>query len=214
MKHTEDNLIQLSALQHYLFCPRQCYLIHAEQTWEDNIFTAEGKIMHENVDEQKERSRGDSVKIEYGLLIRSLKLGLSGKTDVVEFHKQENGVWLPYPVEYKRGKPKKKRCDEVQLCAQAICLEEMLEITVPEGALFYGKTKHRHSVYFDKALRDLVENTSVRIHELIENRNPPPAIYEKEKCTACSLVNLCLPKISSKNVSEYLTYHLSSMSPT
>ena len=205
MEDREDNLIQLSSLQHYMFCKRQCYLIHAEQTWEDNIFTAEGKIMHQNADQQKEEYRGNNLKIEYALLIRSLKLGITGKADVVEFHKESNGIWRPFPVEYKRGKPKENRCDEIQLCAQALCLEEMLNIDVPEGALFYGKTKHRHNVSFDKILRSLTEETCLRVHELLEQATPPPAVYVRELCEACSIKNLCLPKISGKSVSFYLS---------
>ncbi len=126
--YNEDDLIQLSALQHLLFCERQCALIHIEQVWAENMFTAEGKIMHERVDSSKSESRG-KVRVEFSVPLRSLRLGLVGKADVVEFH-QKSGEWHPFPVEYKRGKPKMNNCDKVQLCAQALCLEEMLEVEI------------------------------------------------------------------------------------
>ena len=127
---TEDDLLPLSALQHLLFCERQCALIHIEQMWNENLFTAEWRIMHKRVDEANRESRGD-VRIEFGMPLRSLRLGLIAKADVVEFHRKpasqnvKSPEWVPFPVEYKRGKPKKDNCDEVQLCAQALCLEEM-----------------------------------------------------------------------------------------
>src|SRR3989337_821592 len=139
-----DDLIMLSALQHYVFCPRQCALIHIEQLWAENVLTAEGRIMHDKVDTANRESRGN-IRIEYGVPMRSLRLGLIGKADVVEFHK-DGDRWIPFPVEYKRGKPKPGNCDKVQLCAQAICLEEMLSVRIPKGALFYGKTKRRLDV--------------------------------------------------------------------
>ena len=138
----EDDLITISALQHYVFCPRQCALIHIEQVWTESGLTAEGRIMHEKVHEEQRESRG-SVRVEYGIPLRSLRLGLIGKADEVEFRKVDKAPWQPFPVEYKRGKPKPDHCDAVQLCAQAMCLEEMLSVAVPRGALFYGKTRRR-----------------------------------------------------------------------
>lgn len=198
--YNEDDLIQLSALQHLVFCERQCALIHIEQVWSENLFTAEGRIMHDKVDTANRESRGN-IRIEYGVPMRSLRLGLIGKADVVEFHKQGER-WIPFPVEYKRGKPKGGNCDMVQLCAQAICLEEMMNVGIPEGALFYGQTRHRHDVKFDSALRKETEAAAVRLHELIESRLTPQAEYSA-KCKKCSLVELCLPKASSK-ASNYL----------
>jgi CRISPR-associated exonuclease Cas4 len=132
---------------------------------------------------------------------------------VVEFHRQDNRIWQPYPVEYKRGKPKENRCDEVQLCAQALCLEEMLSTSIPEGALFYGKTKHRTIVLFDESLKRLTAEICTKTHELLRQEQSPPAFYEKAKCFNCSLVNLCLPKISEKNVSQYISSMLSEEAP-
>jgi CRISPR-associated exonuclease Cas4 len=196
MLYDEDDLIQLSALQHYIFCPRQCALIHIEQVWSENILTAEGRLMHERAHEEGSEKRGD-VRIERGLPIRSLRLGLSGKTDVVEFHKQLDGSWLPYPVEYKHGKPKPDDSDRIQLCAQALCLEEMLDTAVPEGALFYGKTWHRHDVIFDEALKAETKSVAMMVHKFLDDGRTPPPIYSK-RCESCSLIELCMPKAIQK----------------
>lgn len=198
--YSEDDLIQLSSLQHFMYCERQCALIHIEQIWSENVFTAEGRIMHDKADSNKFESRGN-VRIDYSVPLRSLRLGLIGKADVVEFHKQGD-KWIPFPVEYKRGKPKIDDCDKVQLCAQAICLEEMLNVEIPEGALFYGQTHHRHDVLFDKALRMETEDAAKKVHELIEAGITPKAEYSK-KCKQCSLYEICLPKVSRK-ASNYL----------
>lgn len=199
--YNEDDLIMLSALQHYAYCPRQCALIHIEQVWSENLFTAEGRIMHDKVDTANRESRG-KIRIEYGVPLRSLRLGLIGKADVVEFHKKENGTWMPFPVEYKRGKPKIDDCDKVQLCAQAICLDEMLNVEIIEGALFYGQTRRREDVVFDKALRMETEETARKVHDLIESGVTPRAEYSA-KCKLCSLLEICLPKASRK-ASNYL----------
>lgn len=200
----EDDLLPLSALQHLLFCERQCALIHIEQVWTENLFTAEGRIMHERVDSGEHLSR-NGVRVETALALRSLRLGLSGKADVVEFHREDKGGWRPYPVEYKRGKPKSANWDQVQLCAQALCLEEMLHCQVPEGALFYGKPRRRQVVCFDDKLRGETEETASRLHQLVRSGVTPPARYEK-KCDSCSLVQLCLPKVAAKgkSVRRYL----------
>ena len=195
----------LSALQHILFCERQCALIHIEQQWEENIFTVEGNIMHEKVHDSGNESRGN-IKIARGVPLRSLSLGISGIADVIEYHKDiATNKWIPYPVEYKRGKPKEHRADEVQLCAQAICLEEMQKIKIPCGALFYGKTRKKMEIIFDDELRNLTINTAENLHSLINSRITPPAKYDK-KCKACSLLNICMPKLSNhkNSVNKYL----------
>lgn len=199
--YTEDELIQLSALQHLVFCERQCALIHIEQLWSENLFTAEGRIMHDKVDTANRESRGN-IRIEYGVPMRSLRLGLIGKADVVEYHRMDDGTWLPFPVEYKRGKPKMDDCDKVQLCAQAICLEEMLNVEIKKGALYYGRTRRREDVVFDEKLRLETEDAAKKVHALIESGMTPKADYSK-KCKKCSLYEQCMPKISSK-VSNYL----------
>jgi CRISPR-associated exonuclease Cas4 len=209
--YTEDDLIPLSALQHLLFCERQCALIHIEQMWNENLFTAEGRIMHERVDEASRESRGD-VRIEFGMPLRSLRLGLVGKADVVELHRKtaskdaKSPEWVPFPVEYKRGKPKKDNCDKVQLCAQALCLEEMLDVEIPRGALFYGKTRRRKDVNFDNALRQETESAANRLHKLIESGKTPNPVYTP-KCKSCSFFHVCLPKTIEKrhSVKQYLS---------
>ncbi len=203
--YTEDDLLMLSALQHYLFCPRQCALIHIEQSWEENRLTAEGRILHERVHTAGRESRRD-IKLEFDLPLRSLRLGISGRADVVEFHLQDNGIWQPYPVEYKRGRPKKDDSDRVQLCAQALCLEEMLDISVPAGALFYGKKHRRTEVTFDKELTDKTIATADNLHKLVASGITPPPEYSK-KCKSCSFVSICLPKAMAKKrrVHKYLT---------
>jgi CRISPR-associated exonuclease Cas4 len=202
--YSEDDLIMVSALQHIAFCERQCALIHIEQIWDENRATAEGHIMHEKVHEQDRESRG-AVRIEYGLPLRSLRLGLIGKADVVEFHRQPDRSWEPFPVEYKRGKPKPDNCDMIQLCSQAMCLEEMLSVSVPRGAIFYGRTRRRLDVSFDDNLRRETEDTAKRAHELIASGVTPPPVYGK-RCKSCSLMEECLPETIGKksSVKRYL----------
>ena len=207
MTYTEDDLLPLSGLQHLLFCERQCALIHIEQVWAENVLTAEGRIMHERVHEEGKESRGD-VRIEFGMPLRSLRLGLIAKADVVEFHRDRehpDDVWRPFPVEYKRGKPKKGNFDKVQLCGQAMCLEEMLDVEIPAGALFYGKTRRRQDVDFDSVLRRETEAAAKRFHELVEAGVTPKAVYMK-KCGNCSMYDLCMPKTveKSRSINKYL----------
>jgi len=208
MNHTEDDLLPLSALQHLLYCPRQCALIHVERIWMENRFTAEGRIMHERVHTPDvEKRRG--VRVEYALAIRSLRLGLAGVADVVEFHPPRPGSEqvgeIPYPIEYKLGKPKPEDWDRVQLCAQALCLEEMLDVAVPEGALFYGRERRRNKVQFAVDLRQRTEDTARRLHELVAAGITPSPEYGK-KCESCSLRDACLPKPCAQKarVSRYL----------
>lgn len=160
--------------------------------------------MHEKVDTAKYESR-KNVRIEYGVPMRSLRLGLIGKADVVEFNRIGEGEWMPFPVEYKRGKPKAADCDRVQLCAQAICLEEMLDVEIREGALFYGQTRRREDVVFDRELRMETEVIAGKVHELIESGITPAPEYSK-KCESCSLLELCMPRICgrTRSVSNYL----------
>ena len=188
----EDTLIPLSALQHHLFCPRQCALIHIEQIWAEDVATAEGRLLHERADAGGGESR-PSMRMARGLALRSFALGVSGKADVVEFHEVRRGErGRPFPVEYKRGKPKAHRADEVQLCAQAICLEEMFATTVPEGALFYGVTRRRLAVAFDDALRDLTAHIAAETRAMVASGRTPPPV-KTPACRRCSLETLCQP---------------------
>lgn len=185
----EDALVPVSALQHYLFCPRQCALIHVERIWAEDGATAEGRILHERVDGGRpDRRRG--VRTVRGIALRSLAHGLAGKADAVEF---SEGDPAPYPVEYKRGRPKAHRADEVQLCAQALCLEEMFDRPVPEGALFYAQTKKRLRVRFDADLRALTMRVTGEVRAMLAaNRTPPPRAMPA--CKRCSLADQCRPK--------------------
>lgn len=187
----------ISALQHLLFCPRQCALIHVEQVWSENWFTALGRTEHQKAHTQGSEKKGN-VLIARDLSLRSLELGLIGKADVVEFREG-----IPYPVEYKHGRPKTNRCDEVQLCAQALCLEEMLSVAIPEGALFYERPHRRTVVEFNSDLRELTVQTAQKLHALIQNQITPAAVYEKAKCEHCSLKDICLPDIST-HIQQYL----------
>lgn len=200
----DDELIPISALTHYAYCPRRCALVHIEQIWTENRFTAEGRIMHEHVHEEGDESRGN-VRIERGASLRSLRLGLIGKADVVEYHRQTDGTWQAFPVEHKRGKPKIDHSDKIQLCAQALCLEEMLNATIPAGALFYGKTRRRLDVDFDEALRLETQNIAQQTHALITSGQTPKPVYAK-RCESCSLLGECMPKTIQKkrSVEGYL----------
>lgn len=202
---TADEYIPISALQHYLYCPRQCALIHLERIWTENVFTAEGRQIHERAHGNASEKRGD-CKTVTGLLLHSTTLGLTGQADVVEFHRQD-GLWQAYPVEYKRGRPKSGDADRVQLCAQALCLEEMLEGDIPEGALFYGKTRRRCVVAFDAALRERTVATVRAVQALLlqgDTPPPPPLEVINSICPDCSLRDDCLPLAPRVSARHYL----------
>jgi CRISPR-associated exonuclease Cas4 len=188
-----------------MFCPRQCALIHVEQIWVESGLTAEGRILHAKVDAGGVETRRD-VRRAFGLPIRCLRLGLVGKADVVEFHRQAGGGWAPYPVEHKRGRRKEEDWDRVQLCAQALCLEEMLGVPVPEGALFYGKEQRREVVTLGDSLRRETENVAAAVHRLVRESYTPLPAYTA-KCDNCSLLGICLPqKVGGRGnrVAKYL----------
>ena len=191
----DDDLIPLSALQHYLYCPRQCALIHVEQQWAENRQTAEGRLLHQRADQPQTEQR-HGVRTVTAMPLASPALGISGIADVVEFHDEQ-----PFPVEYKRGRPKAHRADEVQLCAQALCLEAMLGQPVPEGALFYGETRRRKAVPFDAALRGLTLDTIAATRKLLSGRRTPVAQYQPRRCDACSLIELCQPRLLGRKQS-------------
>lgn len=195
----EDALIPLSALQHYLYCPRQCALIHVERQWAENLFTAEGRLLHERSDKPGQGLRG-KVRTITAMPIRSFALGVAGIADVVELRRVGN-IWKPYPVEYKRGAPKAHRADEVQLCAQALCLEEMFKTEISEGALFYGKTRRRKPVAFDAELRRLTQVAAAETRSLIAAGRTPAPVYETARCRGCSLAELCWPQRLSRRSS-------------
>lgn len=190
----DEALIPLSALQHFLYCPRQCALIHVEQLWAESQHTAEGRLLHDKADKPKmERRKG--VRTVTAMPLAQPQLGITGVADVVEFHMGDDGVEHPYPVEYKRGRPKAHRADEVQLCAQALCLEHMLNCQIPEGALYYGETRRRNVVLFDEALRALTCETIVATRAMVASGCTPSATYLAKLCDNCSLLDLCQPRL-------------------
>lgn len=217
--YNEDEWLALSGLQHFAFCKRQWALIHIEQQWVDNYLTTAGSLEHERAhDYAQSESRGDLL-ILRGLRVFSRSLGLTGACDVVEFHKNDEGVplrgqsgrWLPYPVEYKHGSSKLANEDRVQLCAEAICLEEMLSCTIPQGALFYQKTRRREIVDLSDSLREQVIAMSAQMHELYERGHTPRARRSKA-CTACSLKDVCLPELTkTRSGSEYINTMLAEL---
>lgn len=212
MQYTQDELLMISGLQHYIFCPRQWALIHIEQSWQENFQTVDGALMHKKAhDSQLTESRGDLL-ITRGMHVFSATLGLSGQCDVLEFRRCAEGVtlhgrqglWRPFPVEYKRGKAKASDCDRIQLCAQAMCLEEMLCCSISSGALYYGETHSRQTVDFTDDLRELVQETAKEMHTLFRCGYTPKA-KPKKACNACSLKEQCLPKLAkTQRVSTYL----------
>lgn len=199
-----DDFVPLSALQHYLYCPRQCALIHIERLWAENRQTAEGRLLHERANTPEIEHR-HGIRTITAMPLSSATLGISGIADVVEFRKTGE-FESPFPVEYKRGRPKAHRADEVQLCSQALCLEAMLDVRVPEGALFYGQSRRRKSVVFDDELRELTRQTIRATRQMIRSGRTPTAEYLPKRCDACSLIDLCQPKLLSKgrNVDAWL----------
>ena len=215
--YTPDECLMLSGLQHFRFCRRQWALIHIEQQWAENLRTVEGQLLHERAhNEQLRESRGD-LWVVRGLRVQSLTLGLSGQCDVVEFRRDEThgvplagkeGLWQAYPVEYKHGAPKQNGCDELQLCAQAMCLEEMLCCDIPSGALFYGETRRRLHVPFTPELREEVRTDAAQMHDLYR-RGYTPRVKPTKSCSACSLKELCLPRLQKSGpVLDYLRDHM------
>ena len=198
--NAEDLLLPISALQHYLFCPRQCALIHVERLWAENMATAEGRILHEKADSGKGDRRGGLQTLR-SVQLRSFTLGVAGVADVVE----KRGDAL-IPVEYKRGKPKTHRADEVQLCAQALCLEEMFGAAVAEGVLFYGAVRRRHSVAIDAELRALTMQVAQDARDMVLADRTPAPVWNAKLCGACSMAELCRPKrmVNPPNVAKWL----------
>lgn len=210
--YDEKDYLQLSGLQHFRFCRRRWALIHIEQQWAENYRTIDGALMHENAHDSTFReSRGDLLVVR-GVSISSSSLGVSGQCDVLEYHQGirgiplsgREGLWQPYPVEYKRGVPRKDTGDTLQLCGQAMCLEEMLCCSIPEGALYYGETRRREAVAFTQELRDQVCSCLEEMHQLYKKAYTPK-VKPSKSCNACSLKDLCLPRLmKNRSVSDYL----------
>jgi CRISPR-associated exonuclease Cas4 len=203
--YAEDDFIQISALQHYVYCPRQCGLIHVENAWNENMFTVRGEILHDKVDTDTYESRG-TLRSVRGLRIHSFRLGIVGRCDVIEFRKPTKGSEAEevMPVEYKSGEPKDNISDKVQLCAQVLCLEEMLNAQITHGAFFYGKIRRRSQVEIDKQLRAQTEDIIAAVHEIASKKAVPAAKYS-EKCRNCSLEEICMPKaMNEKKLKQYM----------
>jgi len=222
-KYSDEDLLMLSGIQHIAFCERQWALIHLEQQWSENVLTVEGQFLHERADNPFEDEKRGEIVIWRALQLTSYYLGLIGRADVVELLKAsgtdadsieimgKKGRWKLVPVEYKRGKPKPDYCDEVQLCAQAICLEEMYKINIREGFLYYDAIRHRTGVDFSPALRKQVEYFSQRMHDIYKTGITPLSDY-KPHCRSCSLKDLCLPAsmVNKHSANDYLRNSLGS----
>jgi CRISPR-associated exonuclease Cas4 len=201
-EYTPDELLPLSGIQHFVFCRRQWALIHVERQWQENALTVEGKLLHKRADNPFFSETRKGVITARSVPIASYHLGLSGVCDVVEFTESPEGVqlpgreglFLPAPVEYKRGHEKRNPCDEAQLCAQAICLEEMLSVAIPSGYLYYGETRHRVAVELTAELRELVRSMSEEMHAYFQ-RGYTPRVKTSKACRSCSLADVCLPTL-------------------
>ena len=217
--YTDDEMLMLSGIQHYMFCPRQWALIHIEQQWADNRLTTEGQLLHKNVDNPFYRQKnGDTITLR-SLHIASKRLGLYGITDAVELipsdspkdaitHNRYPGYWKPYPVEYKRGHSKLDERDEVQLAAQAMCMEEMYGITVPYGALYYDEVKHRENIAISDSLRTTTVQCAKEMHSIFKSGVMPKPI-KASHCRNCSLKDICMPEMSGcTQVKTYLNKNL------
>lgn len=217
-RYTDDSLLPLSGLQHYAFCPRQWALIHIERHWSENVRTVEGRHLHEKVHSGLHSERDGDLIITRSVPLVSYRLGLYGVADLVEYHPvsadgiilpNRDGLWRPHPVEYKRGRAKSDDRDEVQLCAQAMCLEEMLRISISSGSFFYGEVRRRVKVDFSDRLRERVILLAKEMHEAF-GRGVTPAAPAGVACNLCSLKDFCVPKLSRKrqSVQAYMKAHL------
>lgn len=220
MSYTEDDMLMLSGIQHFMFCPRQWALIHIEQLWDDNRLTIEGQILHRHVDDPFYRQKcGCNITLR-AVSVASNELGLYGVTDAIELlpagsdstgciaHPRYPGRWKPLPIEYKRGKPKNNHIDEVQLAAQAMCLEEMYGISIPMAQFYYGELRHRTSVEINASLRHIVQECASEMHRMFDTHEIPKAT-KQPKCRNCSLSNLCMPELSRcTTVTAYLRQNL------
>jgi CRISPR-associated exonuclease Cas4 len=218
-EYTPDELLPLSGIQHFMYCRRQWALIHVEGQWRENVLTVEGKMLHNRTDDPFFTESRQGLIIARAVPVASYQLGLVGVCDVVEFSLSPQGVKLPRrdglylaaPVEYKRGKPKPDPCDEAQLCAQAICLEEMLAIEIPLGFLYYGETRHRVEVPLTDGLRVLVKEMSAEMHAYFK-RGYTPKVRISKGCRSCSLADICLPDLQQRtsSASQYIRQQIES----
>lgn len=193
----DARLVNISALQHFAFCQRQCALIHLEQVWQENYLTAHGRQLHERVDNGEPETR-KGVRFERGVIVSAPQLGLTGKLDLLEHHKASNQF---IPVEYKRGKSKTNDIDKVQLCAQAMCIEKMLNVEVKQGALWYWQTRKRIEIEFDHILRTQTQTLITQVQQLFKLGKTPAPTAGKH-CKACSLIDICQPNLTEHDASN------------
>lgn len=192
----EIETIAISALQHVAYCPRQFALIHVEQAWEENYFTAHGRVLHERVDAGEPEQRGN-VRFERAVSVYSQTLGLSGKLDLLEIEGKDDKKY--FPVEYKRGKPKVEDWDRIQLCAQAMCIEEMRGVNITEGAMWYWQERKRERVQIDVSLRKVTLAAIAQAREILASNKTPLPTLNKSRCKACSLKEICAPDVLRKD---------------
>lgn len=216
MEHREDDYLNLSGIQHFAFCRRQWAMIHIEQQWQENYRTIAGEIMHERVHDDTIREKRKGVIVSRGMMISSRTLGINGVCDIVEFHQKPSGIQIfgyeglyeVIPVEYKRGEPKLNNADELQLCAQALCLEEMLCCDIPKGYLYYGECRRRYCVEMTQELRKKVTDITKEMHEYYERRYTPK-VKRTKACNACSLKEICIPQLGKpRTISNYFNEYL------
>lgn len=209
--YSDEEFLALSGIQHFAFCRRQWALIHMEERWQENYLTASGQVVHQRAHDDAMRERRGSLLVVRGLFVQSCELGLSGICDVVEFREDprgvplagEKGAWKPIPVEYKRGKSKSDDCDRLQVCAQAMCLEEMLGCDIGSGFLFYKQTQSREPVLFTDDLRKAARSAADEMHQLFR-RGHVPRVRKTKRCAACSLAEECLPSLQQRSAREYI----------
>ncbi|MCB7317459.1 CRISPR-associated protein Cas4 [Lacrimispora sp. 210928-DFI.3.58] len=216
MEYREEEYLMLSGIQHYAFCKRQWALIHLEQQWQENVHTVSGELLHRKAHDKFSFEKRNDVLITRGLPVHSRELGISGECDVVEFCCVEDGITIfghkgnyrPFPIEYKKGKPKTSEIDILQLAAQALCLEEMFSIDVPSGAVYYGEIRKRENIEITAELREQVRKMLTEMHELFQ-RGYTPRVKWSKACNACSLKDICLPKLGKAgSVSHYIDTHI------
>ena len=216
--YNQDEFLLISGIQHFVFCRRQWALIHIEQQWADNFRTVDGSVMHENAHNNRFNEKRKDIVITRGMAVSSASLGLSGECDIVEFRKNDHGIevfgkdgkYTVVPVEYKRGEPKEDESDIMQLCAQAMCLEEMLCCEINEGFIFYGDNKRRYKVILDEELRERTRAVILEMHSLY-SRKYTPKVKRTKSCNACSMKDICLPVLmKNKSASEYVKKYIES----
>lgn len=209
MEYNEDDFLMISGIQHFSFCPRQWALIHIEQAWSENVKTMEGNIVHAHCHDKNFIEKRGAILISRGMWVSSRLLGVTGQCDVVEFHQDEEGCclygrdgkWKPFPIEYKRGKSKQINADRLQLCCQSMCLEDMLGVSISEGALYYHETHRREPVELTKTLRKEVVDMIGKMHDYFQ-RGYVPKVRPKKGCASCSLKDLCIPVICKKKSAQ------------